>query len=53
MKFLADECCDALMVAGLRQDGHDVLFVPDVARGADDETVLRRAVAGAGRADGG
>ena len=45
MKFLADECCDAPLVAGLREDGHDVLFVMESARGADDETVLRRAAA--------
>ena len=31
MKFLADECCDALVVAGLRQDGHDVDFVAESA----------------------
>jgi hypothetical protein len=42
VKFLADECGDALVVAGLRKDGHDVLFVPDIAPGTDDETVLRR-----------
>jgi hypothetical protein len=43
VKFLADECCDGLLVSGLRQDGHDVLFVMESARGADDETVLRMA----------
>jgi predicted nuclease of predicted toxin-antitoxin system len=47
VKCLADECCDALVVAGLRQYGHDVLFVPEVARGAHDETVLSRAAADA------
>jgi predicted nuclease of predicted toxin-antitoxin system len=45
VKFLADECCDALLVAGPRQDGQDVLFVAEFARGADDETVLRQAAA--------
>ena len=45
MKFLADECCDALVVAGLRADGHDVFFVAESARGADDETVLHQAAA--------
>jgi predicted nuclease of predicted toxin-antitoxin system len=45
VKFPADECCDALVVAGLRKDGHDVLFVPDIAPGTDDETVLRRTAA--------
>lgn len=43
MNLLADECCDALLVAGLRQDGHDVFFVMESARGANDETVLRQA----------
>ena len=27
MKFLADECCDADMIASLRADGHDVLYI--------------------------
>jgi predicted nuclease of predicted toxin-antitoxin system len=45
VKFLADECCDAIVVAGLRKDGHDVLFVSESARGVDDETVLRQAAA--------
>lgn len=38
MRILADECCDARLVAALRHDGHDVVFVaegfartPDVA----------------------
>lgn len=43
MKFLADECCDALLVAGLRKDGHDVFYVAESARGSPDETVLRLA----------
>ncbi|HEY1375754.1 MAG TPA: DUF5615 family PIN-like protein [Gemmataceae bacterium] len=45
MKLLADECCDALVVAGLREDGHDVDFVAESARGADDGAVLQRAAA--------
>jgi len=43
VKFLADECCDALLVAGLRQDDHDILYVMEYAPGADDETVLQQA----------
>ena len=27
MKFLADECCDADMIASLRADGHDILYI--------------------------
>jgi predicted nuclease of predicted toxin-antitoxin system len=39
----ADECCDALLVDGLRADGHDVLYVKETAPGSDDETVLQMA----------
>jgi predicted nuclease of predicted toxin-antitoxin system len=41
VKFVADECCDALLVAGLRGDGHDVLYVKEFAPGTDDDTVLQ------------
>ncbi len=43
MKLLVDECCDALLVAGLRGDGHDVLYVMESAQGAADELVLKMA----------
>jgi predicted nuclease of predicted toxin-antitoxin system len=43
VNFVADECCDALLVEALRQDGHDVVYIKDVARGADDETILQLA----------
>ena len=43
MNFLADECCDALLVQGLRGDGHDVLYVKESAPGTDDRTVLQMA----------
>ena len=45
MKFTADECCDALLVAGLRGDGHDVWYAMESARGADDQTILQQAAA--------
>ncbi len=45
MKFAADECCDAMLVAGLRADGHDVWYAMESACGADDETILRTATA--------
>lgn len=45
MKLAADECCDAVLVAGLRGDGHDVWYAMESARGADDETILNHAVA--------
>lgn len=44
VKLLADECCDALLVQGLRGAGFDVFYVKESARGADDETVLRLGV---------
>jgi predicted nuclease of predicted toxin-antitoxin system len=45
VKLAADECCDALLVAGLRQDGHDVWYAMESARGADDDAILRQAAA--------
>jgi len=44
VKFLADECCEELLVEGLRQDGHDVYFVAESMRGAKDRIVLQTAV---------
>ena len=43
MKLAADECCDAVLVAGLRADGHDVWYVMESARGADDRAILDQA----------
>jgi predicted nuclease of predicted toxin-antitoxin system len=43
VNFLADECCDALLVAGLQSDGHDVRYVKEIAPGSDDEIVLQMA----------
>lgn len=43
MKFVADECCDALLVHGLRSDGHDVVYVKEIAPGSDDNSVLQMA----------
>ncbi len=43
MKFLADECCDAGMVADLRADDHDVLYAKESLRGAVDEVILATA----------
>ena len=40
MDFLADECCDALLVAGLRSAGHDVVYAREAFPGSDDTTVL-------------
>jgi predicted nuclease of predicted toxin-antitoxin system len=43
VNFLADECCDAFLVTGLRSDGHDVLYIKEIAPGSDDNVVLQMA----------
>lgn len=43
LKFLADECCDAGLVASLRKEGHDVLYIFETAPGVPDEVVLEQA----------
>ena len=40
MKFLADECCDTGLVASLRKDGHDVLYVTEKKAGAIDDEII-------------
>ncbi|HZD88600.1 MAG TPA: DUF5615 family PIN-like protein, partial [Pseudolabrys sp.] len=40
MRFLADESCDFRVVRALREAGHDVLAVTDVATGAEDSSVI-------------
>jgi predicted nuclease of predicted toxin-antitoxin system len=40
MLFLADESCDFAVVRALRDGGHDVVAVSDVARGAKDAEVV-------------
>jgi predicted nuclease of predicted toxin-antitoxin system len=37
MKLLADECCDAGLIAALRADGHDLLYVLESLRGVTDD----------------
>jgi predicted nuclease of predicted toxin-antitoxin system len=43
VKFLADECCDAGIVASLRVDGHDVSYVLERQTGISDDEVLQNA----------
>lgn len=43
MKFLADECCDSGIVAFLRGEGHDVLYVVEEKTGIPDDAVLLNA----------
>jgi hypothetical protein len=40
VKLLADECCDVLVVTGLR---NDVVYIKETAPGSDDESVLNLA----------
>ena len=40
MRLLLDECCDPRLVAALRDAGHDVHYVLESDRGADDDTLL-------------
>lgn len=43
MQFLADESCDFAAVRALRNTGHDVVAVAEVARGARDPQILQLA----------
>ncbi len=43
MNFLADESCAGPVLRALREAGHDVVAIGEVARGATDEQVLERA----------
>lgn len=45
MQFLADECCDALIVRTLRGMGYDVTYVAELAPGLADDDVLAQSVA--------
>ena len=35
MKFLADECCDRIVVMELRDAGHDVRYLCEESTGAE------------------
>jgi predicted nuclease of predicted toxin-antitoxin system len=43
MRWLADECAAAPLVAALRENGHDVVYIAEVAPRASDAEVLRLA----------
>ncbi|QDL97521.1 hypothetical protein FLL57_09465 [Rhodopseudomonas palustris] len=43
MRWLADECVPASLVAALRADGHDVLYVAEMAAGLSDAEVVTMA----------
>ena len=40
MKFLADECVDRQIVDQLRREGHELLYVMEMAPGISDDEVL-------------
>ena len=42
MKLLVDECCSPAIVAVLRQDGHDVRYVPEDISGITDKNILKQ-----------
>jgi predicted nuclease of predicted toxin-antitoxin system len=44
MKFVADESCAGPVIRALRDAGHEVVAIADVARGATDEQVLAYAL---------
>ena len=44
MNFVADESCAGPVIRALRERGHDVLAISEVAKGATDEQVLERAL---------
>ena len=48
MRFLVDECTGTAAAGWLVEQGHDVCSVYDLSRGADDETIIQKAV-GEGR----
>ena len=48
MNFLADESCAGPVIEALRNAGHDVTAVAEIAKGASDEQVLEFAL-GEGR----
>jgi len=43
MNPLADESVDQSIVAGLRQEGHDVVYVAELSPSISDDEVLREA----------
>jgi hypothetical protein len=52
LEFLADQSCDFAVVRALRADGHDVIAVAEVARGAPDEIAVLNLASALGVVDG-
>ena len=45
MELLADESCAGSVIRALREAGHDLVAIAEVAKGASDESVMERAFA--------
>jgi predicted nuclease of predicted toxin-antitoxin system len=43
VRWLVDECIDAALVARLRQAGHDVVYMAEIAPSTNDAEVMARA----------
>ena len=44
MNFVDDESCARPVIQALREAGHDVVAIAEIARGASDDQVLERAL---------
>jgi len=44
MRFLADECCDAVVVRTLRDMGYEVIYVAELDPGVTDSQMLSQSV---------
>ncbi len=44
MNFVADESCAGPVIRALREAGHDIIAIAEIAHGAADEQVLQRAL---------
>jgi predicted nuclease of predicted toxin-antitoxin system len=44
MNFVADESCARPVIQALREAGHEVVAIAEIARGATDDQVLERAL---------
>ena|SRR2546423_6941636 len=44
MNFVADESCAGPVIQALREAGHDVVAIAEIAKGATDDQVLERAL---------
>ena len=41
MNFIADEGVDLQIVKRLREEGHDTMYIAEMAAGTDDEDILQ------------